>query len=109
MLKVKDNIDLKELEKYGFIYEYDFYKNYEGDGKPIHWWNDGRDLEKYKNYYFGDGKYTNEIYLHEKDRIIHNINCDEMCNDYDEEFLDVLYDLIKDGLVEKISLEVVYD
>lgn len=103
MLKIRDDVDLKELEKYGFIYEYDFYKNYEGDGKPVHWWNDGRDLNRYKLYRYGDGKYENELYVKEEDRIIRNINCDEMCNDYNDDFLTVLYDLIKDGLVEKIE------
>ena len=103
MLKIKDDVDLKELEKYDFVYEYDFYKNYEGDGKPVRWWNDGRDLNQYKLYYYGDGKYENELYVKEEDRIIRNINCDEMCNDYNDEFLTVLYDLIKDGLVEKVD------
>lgn len=43
MLKIKDDVDLKELKKFGFIYDYDYFRNYE-NGKPISWWNDGRDI-----------------------------------------------------------------
>lgn len=96
MLKIKDNVDLKELEKFGCEYEYDMYKN-------MKWFNDGRDTNRYRNYVFGDGKYTNQIWINEVDRIIHNVNCDEMCNDYDEEFLDKLFNIIQAGLVEKVS------
>jgi hypothetical protein len=36
MLKIKDNVDLKELEKFGFdMYSYPFYKSYEFNNMDI--------------------------------------------------------------------------
>ena len=72
MLKIKDNVDLKELEKYGFRETTDSYNN------------ECNDLE-----YFIDKK-DNSI-------------C--MCSTYGEcDLLDnTLYNLIKDGLVEKVE------
>lgn len=74
MLKIKDNIDLKELEKYGFK----LIKDYISD--------------KYYAYLSGSLR----INLSNK-KLIKN---DAHFNEYD---LDVVYDLIQDGLVEKVS------
>lgn len=72
MLKIKDNVDLKELEKYGFI-------------KPTY----------YKNYICG------ELEINEWRRLLYCVETDTLSVEiYD---LDTLYDLIKDGLVEKVS------
>lgn len=76
MLKIKDDMDLKELKKYGF--------------------------KKLKNDYFYDetgnlGGYD-EIFIDAKDRIIQLGY--EPCPYFIE---DCLYDLIKDGLVEKVD------
>ena len=81
MLRVKDNVDLKELEKYGFEY---------------------RDCCEYKNSYVyvekNDGWSNDEIV----------INCDngEIYKHYEDFSNDYLQykinDLIKDGLVEKV-------
>ena len=73
MLKIKDNVDLKELEKYGF------------------WqWENIWGTNTTAKHLFSVDDF--DISLYEYDRII---SCDEEAN------LNVLYDLIKDGLVEK--------
>lgn len=76
MLKIKDNVDLKELEKYGFKKNSNF-----PDGWAM--------VKTYKkgNYYQED------IYVW-NDKII-QVNAIGI--------LDTLYDLIKDGLVEKVD------
>lgn len=84
MLKIKNNVDLKELEKYGFT----FFEN--GCGTT------GYAYDTIKG----------SITIIEKDREFNNEYIDErkipvsqalMCN------LELLYDLIKDGLVEKME------
>ena len=75
MLKIKDNVDLKELEKYGF------------------WqWENVWCTNTNKKSFTSIDDFN--ISLFEYDRII---SCDE------EADLNVLYDLIKDGLVEKVK------
>ena len=78
MLKIKDNVDLKELEKCGFSY-YDC---------------------KTSSYYGCCGKWTDKI-----DYFVNNARVISMCvKDKRSTFeLDTLYDLIKDGLVEKVE------
>ena len=84
MLKIKDNVDLKELEKYGFT----FFEN--GCGTT------GYAYDTIKG----------SITIIEKDREFNNEYIDErkipvsqalMCN------LELLYDLIKVGFVEKVD------
>ena len=77
MLKIKDNVDLKELEKYGFYdNKYSFAnKNY--------------------SHISTCGEVVNRMLIH-KDRHIRFNNPTIKC-------LDGLYDLIKDGLVEKVN------
>ena len=76
MLKIKDNVDLKELEKYGFKYNGDF-----PDGWAM--------VKIYKPYKY----YQEDIYVW-NDRTI-QVNAIDI--------LDTLYDLIKADLVEKVS------
>ena len=77
MLKVKDNVDLKELEKYGFelssMYGSDAYNKFLIDGDILSVFIDNRKL-------YLDAWETSEEYL-----------------------LYVADDLIKDGLVEKVD------
>ena len=84
MLKIKDNVDLKELEKFGFT----FFEN--GSGTT------GYAYDTIKG----------SITIIEKDREFNNEYIDErkipvsqalMCN------LELLYDLIKADLVEKVE------
>ena len=87
MLKIKDNVDLKELEKYGFEVFGKF-------ARKIFWENfDGISLEEDTWLCIDNGvvwlieqgaKESNERY-------------------FGNPQLDTLYDLIKDGLVEKVE------
>ena len=88
MLKLKNDVDLKKLEKYGFeygdIYGWRYeYKNSEGlinSGNPI--------LAPYED--------INVVCLVDKELFIH-------CNTHLIKIPNVVYDLIKDGLVEKVE------
>lgn len=79
MLKIKDNVDLKELEKYGF--------------KP-----------RYNEY---TGRLVSYIFLKEDESsICINVEAKEFwlhMKRKPEQIFDVLYDLIKADLVEKIG------
>ena len=79
MLKIKDNVDLKELEKYGF--EKDIFDM-------------SLKIEKFDHII--------EINISLDDGIIFIKNDYYDC-DYEVEIPDVVYDLIKDGLVEKVD------
>lgn len=74
MLKIKDNVDLKELEKYGF-------KNYSLIGK---------------NYYEINYRNMNNIKVNSNTRLIHYNQMS--VNNF---IPNIIYDLIKDNLVEK--------
>ena len=76
MLKIKDNVDLKELQDFGFNY---------ADGEDWHRWNDNMAIS------LGDKR---EL----------NINCDDCYYDEDiNQCVEWLYDLIKADLVEKVD------
>ena len=79
MLKIKDNVDLKELEKFGFEYS------------------------KCQNAYIG-GYSNRELWL-SVDCITNEIKMNEPFRDNDdtENNIELLYDLIKADLVEKIK------
>lgn len=79
MLKIKDNINLKELEKYGFLY---------------YGWCYRRTFD----YEY----YEVEIDVELDRRYIH-IQNDYYDSDYSCYIPSVIYDLIMDGLVEKVS------
>ena len=76
MLKIKDNVDLKELEKYGFKRNSNF-----PDGWAM--------VKTYKK-----GRYYQEDIYVWNDKII-QVNAIDI--------LDTLYDLIKADLVEKVE------
>lgn len=73
MLKIKDNIDLKELEKYGFKYD--------------------KNMNEYEIGYIFNGY----ISIEKNDRLIKPIYDENMWINIE----DLLYDLIKADLVEK--------
>lgn len=77
MLKIKENIDLKELEKFGF----------EKDGECYYC-----DLRPYKK--------TNYSYITIENR---KINSSYVEADDIEKTLNILFDLIQAGLVEKVE------
>lgn len=83
MLKIKDNIELKELEKFGFKSKYD------------------EDTGKIKSY-----SYNNER-IEVRNRLIpfhreYNEYSEINKEYYDSNIVDILYDLIQEGLVEKV-------
>ena len=85
MLKIKDNVDLTELEKYGFEYR-----------------------ERTKEYYFNiDGNEYLEIPTNKESEYYKQVRLffeDDYYNCWTgNESFDKLYDLIKDGLVEKVD------
>lgn len=81
MLKIKDDVDLEELEKYGFIYV--FSEPYNFCCKKVYLRNEDDDKNFYK---IVDNKYR-EIQL----------------TRLDGKLDDTLYDLIQAGLVEKVK------
>jgi hypothetical protein len=116
MLKIKDNVDLKELENYGFEYQKGFTPETDENGKIVKY----HKLKK-------DGTYTKKEYTKYKEVLGHYIisfDYEFIKYDYiiDAEYrdimlmtdnrgvdddnmreFDILYDLIKDGLVEKVG------
>lgn len=104
MLKIKDNVDLKELEKFGFKYYWEIKEN-----NKIPKYNNGYKIYTEKGYRYDDGENTIEIveerkngnwYFPNEERQIYIFE-----SDYDmgvsENMVDVLFDLIQAGLVEK--------
>lgn len=85
MLKIKDNVDLKELEKFGF-------EKFENGCKTIGWSNQSSQIKK------GKLRYINII---EKDNEF-NGRYERTIPDF-VGLQDLLYDLIKADLVEKVE------
>lgn len=83
MLKIKDNVDLKELEKFEFKYDEDmkyWYKHCIGTfNKFIVFTENDIDIFKGQIIFYNDSAFNTTLYL------------------------DTLYDLIKADLVEKVS------
>lgn len=78
MLKIVDNVDLKELEKYGFDK-----------------WTRENCCNKYAYIYDCKGKSTIKLVVH-LDKTIRIVN-------FNSEVVNLIYDLIKDRLVEKVE------
>lgn len=85
MLKIKDNVDLKELEKYGFVFE------------KAH----GLINERY--VYYDEDEQTVEIATNDKTIFVEDISGSYTFGAIVDNALSVLYDLIKADLVEKVS------
>lgn len=95
MLKIKDDVDLKELEKFGFVYR-KHYDNY----MKLH---SEKDYEDYVDNYIQIG---NDRILQPYTRILDGHDekyCDKRQTIIKNEFLDTIYDLIQAGLVEKVG------
>ncbi len=88
MLKIENNVNLKELEKYGFNITY--YSIYDVNGNFIS--NKVKDITYISKYT------STTIYISKKNReiIINESFLDNIA-------LDMLYDLIKADLVEKVE------
>ena len=83
MLRLKKDVDLKELEKYGCL-SFSVSRNYK-DCWII----------------FLDGWF--ELIIYKKDRSLKIGFSQDYSIRYEETKADILYDLIKDGLVEKVE------
>ena len=90
MLKIKDNVDLKELEEYGFKYKPMFNSKKE---EVLGCYIISFDYEFIRYDYIIDAEYR-DIMLMTDNRGVDDDNMREF---------DILYDLIKDGLVEKVK------
>lgn len=125
MLKLKDNVDIRELEKYGFKFKHSqhtgeivvaikeqhlshkrlrFFKDNRKKG-----YNEYREEEERKNFRalriaFGHMfELTDRFY---KNRIRSGFIVDETTNYGAEKVdMDTLYELIKDGLIEKVNFK----
>lgn len=91
MLKIKDNVDLKELEEYGFV---KLENNCRG-----HKYSWKREFDKYSYY---------ELYINRNNELHLHIMADKVISGYVEvriveKMPDKIYDLIKDGIVEKVG------
>ena len=90
MLKLKNNVDLKELEKFGFKPKYD---------------EDTGEIKKYVKR--AQNNNFNIISFEKEQKLLGNYEMVNYWGLYIEkvikETIDLLYDLIKAGLVEKVS------
>jgi hypothetical protein len=95
MLKIKDSVDLKELEKFGFTYHKEWY-----DHRPI-----DEDNQSYYEFDLDDNR--TYIVVGTLDREI-GIST-SLYGDFPSQYIDnlnVLFDLIKADLVEKVETNV---
>lgn len=93
MWKIRDDVDLKELEKFGFCYR----KHYNNWIK-LH---NEKDYEDYVDNYIQIGA---DKILRPYAKILNGHNteyCDKSQTNIKDEFLDTIYDLIKADLLEK--------
>jgi len=89
MLKIKDNVELKELEKYGFVEKHCEIPNYETY------------YEISDRCYYFCNQY---LLISAKTRIIEmGIDDEAYCVDVGTKYLPIIYDLIQAGLVEKVE------
>ena len=99
MLKIRDNVDLKELEKYGLEPLYKLIDERTGE-TAIQAYTSSKYCCKWGYLFFGIGKKSHYKKLDiKKNRYINNYYAK------DDNFVDIdlLYDLIKDGLAEKVE------
>ena len=98
MLKIKDNVDLKELEKFGF------YKLNESEMKPYGYELKAEEPEEENNWAENNGFAMLEVdefdFDGKPDRTLHlyTTTDDEVWWD-----INIIFDLIQAGLVEKIK------
>lgn len=100
MLKIKDNVELKELEKFGFS---PLYNQYTGELEEMY----------YTFHYIGGKKIVAKKHLNKaktfsfqkkdkKNKLEYRLFAFIDCG-YANEYADIIYDLIKAGLVEKVG------
>ena len=92
MLKIKNNKDLKELEKYGFK----LYKN-------LYYDDDGITQLDCCIFDCMDNRTYVQIDVKTREIALNSGLFGDLPETYFDTQLDILYDLIKDGLVEKVE------
>ena len=90
MLKIKENIDLKELEKYGFYHEKE---------------EDENDVFDLYEYNCLDNRTYVQVYSDDRIIVLHSGVYGDYPEYYHKKTLDILFDLIQAGLVEKVENE----
>lgn len=105
MLKIIDNVDLKELEKYGFKPHYELKNNRTGESVITHYYQTRSYDRQYGTCHLFPIKKRKSCIINAFGRRIeNNLETNSLKLD-DRDFidLDIIYDLIKDGLVEKVK------
>ena len=105
MLKIKDSVDLKELEKYGFK---PLYNQHTGDLQEMYYvfttFDDEKICVKKRNK---ESEAKDFLFKHKwdfsKKKYVGYYLYAFVEKGYVEEYAHILYDLIKDGLVEKVE------
>lgn len=94
MLKIKDDIDLKELEKFGF--------EYENEEECVGSFEEGDYDEYFYEWYewYGEDGDCNIKVKSNKEIVLINIH-----DYFNDDVLDCIYNLIQAGLVEKVGEE----
>lgn len=98
MLKIKDNVDLKELEKYGFkilVGEDEFKKNIEEDSMNFYCTRAYKNIGNHFTIVIENDEYENQIIILPDNEIPLKLSLNWQ--------LDTLYNLIKADLVEKVG------
>lgn len=101
MLKIKNNVDLKELEQYGFE------DSETSNNVPLEYWSDNKDYH-FNNTYFvfiASGRRGQDYYLlvNKETRILKIYATKPDGDGTDGKLDNALYDLIIAGLVEKVE------
>lgn len=106
MLKIKDNVDLQELEKFGFVANYQPQEDDNGnETQVVNNYTYYLPNDEYETYYFNNDGIHKEtrhgsshitIYCSHRKIFKNNLRFETIMDD-------ILYDLIKAGLVEKVS------
>lgn len=94
MLKIKDNVDLKELEKFGF---------YENNTKTAYYYYLDDRFDNYNDAY--DIKWELSVYCKDRSlRLFNEIRVDGQFHfAYSIDHLDIIMRLIQAGLIEKVQ------
>ena len=94
MLKIKDNVDLKELEKFGF---------YENNTKTAYYYHLDERFDNYDDKY--EIKWELSVYCKDRSlRLFNEIRVDKQFHTaYSLDHLDIIMRLIQAGYVEKVE------
>lgn len=104
MLKIKDDVDLKELEKFGFKYRKDYYIKYVKDLKVMTVRVEPKINGEENKYFYISVNNEGYFTMYDLDTIIYEF--EQYKNDLENDIVEInklFNDLIQAGLVEKIE------